>query len=191
MRTSEFESKLREVTSQERVMVREPMNRHITFRVGGPADYFVVVNSKEEIRAVVKLCEENGIAYYILGNGSNILIGDKGYRGVILQVRQGMSQITVKGAKLYAQAGALLSQIAKEALNSSLTGFEFASGIPGTLGGACVMNAGAYGGEMKDVLEQVTVLDENRELRTLSNEELELGYRTSVVAKKGILYSKP
>lgn len=121
--------------------------------------------------------------YYILGNGSNLLVSDHGYRGVIIQIYKSMSEVSVKGELVTAQAGALLSAIAAKAAEESLTGFEFASGIPGTIGGAAVMNAGAYGGEMKDVLEQVTVLTKEGELLTLPREELEMGYRTSRVAR--------
>ena len=125
--------------------------------------------------------------YYIVGNGSNLLVSDKGYEGVIIQIFKAMNQITVDGEMITAQAGALLSAVASRALDAELTGFEFAAGIPGTLGGACVMNAGAYGGEMKDVLENVTVLTEDGEFVTLAKEKLELGYRTSVIAKKGYI----
>ena len=125
--------------------------------------------------------------YYIIGNGSNLLVSDKGYRGVIIQIYKEMNEITVEDGKVKAQAGALLSGIAAKALAAELTGFEFASGIPGTIGGACVMNAGAYGGEMKDVLESVTVLTGEGEIIELGRNELELGYRTSVIAKKGYI----
>lgn len=127
------------------------------------------------------------VPYYIVGNGSNLLVSDKGYEGVIIQIYKQMNQVKVEGAQIHAQAGALLSMIAKRALDAELTGFEFAAGIPGTLGGACVMNAGAYGGEMKDVLKSVTVLTDKGEVKTLAKEELELGYRTSVIAKKGYI----
>ena len=160
------------------------MRLHTTFRVGGPADLFVSPNSVEEVRKVTALCREEGVPYYIMGNGSNLLVSDQGYRGVIIQFYKEMNDISVEGTLLRAQAGALLSAVANRALSESLTGFECAAGIPGTLGGACVMNAGAYGGEMKDVLKAVTVLTQEGEVLTLSNEELELGYRTSVIARK-------
>ncbi len=123
--------------------------------------------------------------YYILGNGSNLLVSDKGYRGVIIQVFKSMNKIRADGNCIHAQAGALLSAIAARALEKSLKGFEFASGIPGTLGGACVMNAGAYGGEMKQVLKQVTVLDSEGNILAIPSEDLEMGYRTSIIAKEG------
>lgn len=176
--------KLTEWMPEERVKKEEPMRLHTTFRVGGPADLFVSPNSVEEVRKVTALCREEGVPYYIMGNGSNLLVSDQGYRGVIIQFYKEMNDISVEGILLRAQAGALLSAVANRALSESLTGFEFAAGIPGTLGGACVMNAGAYGGEMKDVLKSVTVLTQEGEVLTLSNEELELGYRTSVIARK-------
>ena len=125
--------------------------------------------------------------YYIIGNGSNLLVSDAGYRGVIVQIYKEMNEVKVEGDLVKAQAGALLSGIAAKALGAELTGFEFASGIPGTIGGACVMNAGAYGGEMKDVLESVTVLTGEGKIIELGRNELELGYRTSVIAKEGYI----
>ena len=133
------------------------------------------------------LCRDQSVSYYIVGNGSNLLVSDQGYHGVIIQLFKQMNCISIEGNIIRAQAGALLSAIASKALDSGLTGFEFAAGIPGTLGGACVMNAGAYGGEMKDVLKEVTVLTEDGHVLTLSKEKLELGYRTSIIAKKGYI----
>lgn len=172
-----------QISGEENVLRDEPMKRHTTFRIGGPADYFVTVHSKEEIKEILLLCKKEQISYYILGNGSNLLVGDKGYRGVVIQICRQMNEIYTKGNKIYVQAGALLSKVAAEALANSLTGFEFASGIPGTLGGAVMMNAGAYGGEMKHVLESAEVLTPEGEFLTLSLEELKLGYRTSVIAE--------
>lgn len=180
-----FENELKKVLSERQVKTGEPMEMHTTFRVGGPTDYFVLPETKEELRDVVSLCKREDMPYYILGNGSNLLVSDKGYRGVIIQIFKSMNKIRVDGNCIYAQAGALLSAIASRALEKSLKGFEFASGIPGTLGGACVMNAGAYGGEMKQVLRQVTVLDAEGNIAVIPSEELEMGYRTSVIAKEG------
>lgn len=180
-----FENELKKVLSERQVKTGEPMEMHTTFRVGGPADYFVLPETKEELRETVLLCRREEMPYYILGNGSNLLVSDKGYRGVIIQVFKSMNKIRADGNCIHAQAGALLSAIAARALEKSLKGFEFASGIPGTLGGACVMNAGAYGGEMKQVLKQVTVLDSEGNILTIPSEELEMGYRTSIIAKEG------
>ena len=179
----EFYDALIQQTEEKNVLTDEPLKNHVTFRVGGAADYFVSPESAEEVQKIILLCKEAGMPYYILGNGSNLLVSDQGYRGVIIQIYKSMSEISVKGEFVTAQAGALLSAIAAKAAGESLAGFEFASGIPGTIGGAAVMNAGAYGGEMKDVLEQVTVLTKEGELLTIPREELDMGYRTSKVAK--------
>ena len=182
-----FYDKLNNVIGKDSILIDEPMSRHTTFRVGGPADFFVTPKVKEEVRDVIRICKEAGMPYYIIGNGSNLLVSDAGYRGVIIQIYKEMNEVTVEDNLVKAQAGALLSGIAAKALAAELTGFEFASGIPGTIGGACVMNAGAYGGEMKDVLESVTVLTGEGEIIELGRNELELGYRTSVIAKKGYI----
>ena len=182
-----FYDKLNNVIGKDSILIDEPMSRHTTFRVGGPADFFVTPKAKEEVRDVIRICKEAGMPYYIIGNGSNLLVSDAGYRGVIIQIYKEMNEVRVEGDLVKAQAGALLSGIAAKALAAELTGFEFASGIPGTIGGACVMNAGAYGGEMKDVLESVTVLTGEGEIIELGRNELELGYRTSVIAKKGYI----
>lgn len=182
-----FYKQLLILIEESRVLRDEPMSKHTTFRIGGTADYFVVVKGAKEVEAVVALCKEAAMPYYIVGNGSNLLVGDLGFRGVIIQVYKEMSDICVEGTLMKVQAGALLSRIAAEALSAGLTGFEFAAGIPGTIGGAAVMNAGAYGGEMKDVLHDVTVLAEDGSVKILQAEELELGYRTSIIAKKGYI----
>ncbi len=177
-------SRLLAVLPEDKILKNELMKKHTTFRIGGPADYFTVPTTNEEVKAVVSICKELQVPYYILGNGSNLLVSDEGYRGVVIQLYKEMSQIEVSGNTVRAQAGASLAKIANAALEAELTGFEFAAGIPGTIGGACVMNAGAYGGEMKDVLVTVTVLTQDGEILTLSKDELELGYRTSIIAKK-------
>ena len=182
-----FYDKLNNVIAKDSILIDEPMSRHTTFRVGGPADFFVTPKAKEEVRDVIRICKEAGMPYYIIGNGSNLLVSDAGYRGVIVQIYKEMNEVKVEGDLVKAQAGALLSGIAAKALGAELSGFEFASGIPGTIGGACVMNAGAYGGEMKDVLEFVTVLTGEGKIIELGRNELELGYRTSVIAKKGYI----
>lgn len=173
--------------AKERVILSEPMKKHTTFRIGGPADCFVMPNSEREVERAVAVCREEQVPYSIVGNGSNLLVSDAGYRGVVIQIFKEMSSVRVKNSRIQAQAGASLAKIAAAALDAGLAGFEFAAGIPGTLGGACVMNAGAYGGEMKDVLEYVTVLDNSGKVRRIEKEELELGYRTSVIAKKGYI----
>lgn len=182
-----FLDRVTEIIDKERVLTNEPMSKHTTFRIGGPVDYFVCPENIEEVQKVVCLCNEMDMPFYLLGNGSNLLVGDKGCRGVIIRLYKQMDKIEVSGTKIKAQAGALLVKVANEACKNGLTGLEFAGGIPGTLGGAVVMNAGAYGGEMKDVLEEVTVLTKEGEILTLNKEELELGYRTSIIGRKGYI----
>lgn len=172
---------------KDRVLVDEPMKRHTTFRIGGPADFFLLPSTVDEVRGILEICREEELPYFILGNGSNLLVSDKGYRGVIIQLYRNFSNISVEGNEICASSGALLSQIAAAARNASLTGFEFAGGIPGTLGGAVFMNAGAYGGELKDVLKEAVVMTEQGEILTLPVEKLDMGYRTSRIKKAGYL----
>ena len=169
----------------DNVRLHEPMKKHTTFRIGGPADYYLCPHSTEELQKILQICRENKLEFFILGNGSNLLVSDKGYRGVVIQLWKNFSDIETEDNTITVKAGALLSKVAAEALEESLTGMEFASGIPGTMGGAVMMNAGAYGGEMKDIIREVTVLTREGELLTLSKEEMNFGYRTSVVKEKG------
>ena len=173
--------KLQKLLGEEKVLVNEPMASHTTFRIGGPADYFVLPETVEELTAILKLCKEEKVPYFILGNGSNLLVGDKGFRGVVVQLYKNFDGITIEGTTVTAKAGAMLVRVAKESGKAGLTGLEFASGIPGTIGGAMVMNAGAYGGEMKDVVTSVTVLTKDGEIKKLSGEEMNFRYRGSVV----------
>ena len=184
---SEIIKKFCDLLGEERVFTGEAMSRHTTFKIGGPADYFLMPDKDTDVGRIVKICKESAIPYFILGNGSNLLVGDGGYRGAVIQIYRNMSSVTVEGNEITAQAGALLSAVAAAAKNASLTGFEFAGGIPGTIGGAVVMNAGAYGGEMKDVLTEVTVMDEEGEIVTLPADKLELGYRTSIIKTAGYI----
>lgn len=165
----------------------EPMSSHCTFRAGGTAKYYVIPDEYTKVRDVLRLCVEENIPYYVIGNGSNLLVQDDGFDGVIIEIDSALAKIEINGNEIVAKAGAKLSKIAVKALNESLTGFEFAHGIPGNLGGAVTMNAGAYGGEMKDVLKWVKVLDNNGEMKTLKAEELELGYRTSIIVKEKMI----
>lgn len=176
-----------DLLGEDRVFTDEPMKQHTTFKIGGPADYFLVPESGEEAGEIIKICKQTDIPYFILGNGSNLLVGDGGYRGAVIRIYRNMSAVTTEGTIITAQAGALLSSVAAVAKNASLTGFEFAGGIPGTVGGAVVMNAGAYGGEMKDVLVEVTVMDADGNIFTIPAEKLELGYRTSIIKKAGYI----
>lgn len=176
---------LRQKIAPERVLTKEPMKNHTTFRIGGEAELYVIPETIGEVQSAVKAAKEHGTPLFILGNGSNLLVGDQGIDGIVLQVYKNMNKITSNGNEITAQAGALLSSIAREAQKQSLTGFEFAGGIPGTFGGAITMNAGAYGGEMIQVLKEATVLTKEGEILNLSADELELGYRTSNVIKCG------
>ena len=180
--------KLCEIVSEENVSAQEPMKSHTTFRIGGPADYFVTPHTTEEIKRLLLLCKKEKIPYYVVGNGSNLLVSDRGFRGVIIQIFKNFNEMVLEETKVIrVQAGALLSKIANFAKDQELTGFEFAGGIPGTIGGAVMMNAGAYGGEMKDVLKGATVLDQEGNIFFLSNEELKLSYRSSIVGEKGYI----
>ena len=162
------------------------MKNHTTFRVGGPADIFLTP-SAEELPAVLSVCREEQMPVTVIGNGSNLLVGDQGIRGVVICIGSGMRGIRVDGEKIFLEAGVTLAAVAQQAAKAGLTGLEFASGIPGTFGGAVVMNAGAYGGEMKDVIVSVRVISEDGEILTLSKEELDLSYRHSVIPERGYL----
>lgn len=171
--------------NREYIIEDEMMNKHTTFKVGGPADLYVIPRSEEELVYAIEVCKSENVPYYVIGNGSNLIVTDKGFRGVIIEVYRQMSDITVEGNCITAYAGALLSKIANTALEHGLTGLEFAHGIPGALGGAVTMNAGAYDGEMKQVLESATVIDDKGQVRTLSSDELELEYRKSIISRLG------
>ena len=169
---------------KDRLLVNELMKKHITFRVGGPADFYAVPESIKEIASLVDYCKKTDFPYYIIGNGSNLIVGDKGFRGLIIQMGRNLGDVIVEGDVVTAYAGALLSRVAKVVLDEELEGFEFAAGIPGTVGGAVRMNAGAYGGEMKDIIVSADVLDNEGNVITLTNEELKLSYRSSIVSEK-------
>ena len=182
-----IENEFCQCLGSDKANVYEPMKKHTTFRIGVPAEYYLRPHSVDELRKILHICKRENLPFFILGNGSNLLVSDKGYQGVVIQLWKNMSDIEVDAHVIRAKAGALLSKIAVVALDNSLAGFAFASGIPGTLGGAVVMNAGAYGGEMKDVLEEVTVMDAEGNVICLKREELNLGYRTSIVKEKGYI----
>ena len=174
-----FAEALEQIAGRGAVLTDEPMRLHTTFRIGGPADYFVTVHSAEEIRDTLKLCRAQEIPCFLMGNGSNLLVSDDGFRGTVIRLGREYGAVRPEGDELVCEAGASLSAIASEALARRLTGFEFAGGIPGTLGGACLMNAGAYGGEMKQVLRSVDCLTPEGRMRTVPAAEAELGYRHS------------
>ena len=172
-----------QLAGMENVFEHEPMSEHTTFRIGGPADVLVSPVTMEALTGVIRYLDAEQIPYYVIGNGSNLLVGDKGYRGVIVQVYKNLSAITVEGSTIKAEAGAMISAVSRTAMTHGLTGLEFASGIPGTTGGAVVMNAGAYGGEMKDVIVSVTVLTPEGNIREIPASDMAFGYRTSCVMK--------
>lgn len=176
---------IRKLGEQVEILVAEPMKNHTTFRIGGPADALALPKTPEEVAEVVRFCHEHAQPYYVLGNGSNLLVSDEGYRGLVLQLYRNFNDIQVNGETITVQSGAMLAAVARTAYQTGLTGLEFASGIPGTIGGAVVMNAGAYGGEMKNVLKEVAVLTKEGEVLVIPAKALELGYRTSVIPKNG------
>ena len=178
---------LQAILTEEGILCHEPMKEHTTFRVGGAADLFLMPKDAEELQASLSVLKQKEIPFLIIGNGSNLLVRDKGIRGAVIQIYQRMSGITLEGETIQIAGGTLLSTAAAKAAEAGLTGFEFASGIPGTVGGAVVMNAGAYGGEMKDVLVSVDVLTADGEVKTIPAENLELGYRHSIVPEAGYI----
>ena len=166
----------------------EPLKSHTTFKIGGNCIALIEPREISDIIEAVKICRKNNIKFFVIGNGSNLLVPDEGYNGVIIKLKSEFSTIQVEGEYLIVNSGAKLSEVYTVAYENSLTGFEFASGIPGTIGGAIYMNAGAYGGEMKDIVESVEVLDlDNFELRELKNEELEFSYRKSIIQRRNYI----
>lgn len=170
-----------------KILFDEPMKNHTSFKIGGPADVLIIPEREEEIVNAIRFCRENQIKYFIMGNGSNLLVKDTGIRGVVIKVANGFDRIEVIGERVICQSGALLSKVAKYALKHSLTGFEFASGIPGTIGGAIAMNAGAYGGEMKDVVSKVKAIDRNNNIVELTNADMNFRYRGSLVGDENLI----
>ena len=183
----EFCQQLKSVITTGTVLTEEPMSRHTSFQIGGPADIFVQPATGDEVRQAICMAKEAKIPFFVVGNGSNLLVSDDGFRGMILQIGRNLQEISVEGSEIYVQAGALLSRTARIALEHGLTGMEFAAGIPGSLGGAVAMNAGAYGGEMKDILTEVEVLTPEGEMKVLPLEELDLGYRHSCIFEKNYI----
>ena len=165
----------------EQILLNESMKKHTSFRIGGPADIMVVPHDTEQVKTAIEIFKAHNIPYFIMGRGSNLLVRDKGIRGGVIKLADGFSKAKVTDRQIQAQAGILLSSLSNLALRAELTGLEFTSGIPGTLGGAVAMNAGAYGGEIKDLIDKVIVLDENRKVLSFTNSEMNFGYRKSIV----------
>ncbi len=175
------------VVDAKSILRDEPMSNHTSFRIGGNADFLVLPESRGDVVSLVSALKEAGVRYTVMGNGSNLLVDDEGIRGVVIKIARNMSEATVEGNIITADAGVLLSRLSNIALENSLSGLEFASGIPGTLGGAVMMNAGAYGGEMKDVVRDTTYLTSNGEVKTISGEEHKFGYRTSIFGSGDVI----
>ena len=163
----------------------EPMSSHTSFRIGGPADMFASVKSAGELSALIRLANAENIPYMVMGNGSNMLVSDKGIRGLVIQIGRGLSDVSIEGEEISAGAGVMLSRLAACAARDSLAGLEEISGIPGTLGGAVFMNAGAYGGEIKDVVKTVTYIDDAGDSHTVSGDDCGFGYRRSIFSDGG------
>ena len=183
----EFCQKIKQQLTTGTLLEQELMSRHTSFRIGGPADYFVEPASVDELAGVLSVARQEKVPFFIVGNGSNLLVSDEGFRGMIVHTGGSLRSISVEGDVIYAQAGALLGAVAGAALEAGLTGMEFAAGIPGTLGGAVCMNAGAYGGEMKDILLDAEVLTQDGERLVIPVEELDLSYRHSIIFEKNYI----
>lgn len=171
------------IVGEENIKLDEPMKKHISFRVGGPADILVKPTTEQQLSDIIKLIKKENVPYLIIGNGSNLLIKDGGIRGVVIEISNNFNHFEIEGKKVKIQAGALLSVVGKAVLREELKGFEFAAGIPGTLGGALAMNAGAYGGEMKDIVKSVKLMDTDGNIFEFTNEDMEFGYRRSILSK--------
>ena len=178
-----YENLLNIIDSND-IKMDEPMKKHISFKVGGPADILVTPRTEDQLKAILDLIKKENIPYLVIGNGSNLLIKDGGLRGIVIELSNNFNSFKIEGNKVEIQAGALLSIVGKAVLKEELKGFEFAAGIPGTLGGALAMNAGAYGGEMKDIVKSVRLMDTDGNILTLTNEEMEFAYRKSIISRK-------
>ena len=172
------------ILDEKNIKVDEPMKKHISFKVGGPADFLVKPKTEEELRNVVEFAKKENVPFIVIGNGSNLLVTDGGIRGIVIELSDNFNNYEIDGNIIKAQSGALLAIIGRNAMKNSLTGFEFAAGIPGTLGGALAMNAGAYGGEMKQVVKTVRLMDRDGNIFELSNEEMKFEYRRSLLTTK-------
>lgn len=179
--------KIKSIIPPERIQINVPMAEYTTFKVGGNASVFITPQSVEELKSVVELFYELSQPYYVLGKGSNIIVNDDGIKRPVIYIGKALSGIEIFETYITAKGGASLSSIAQKALENSLTGFEFAAGIPGTFGGAIIMNAGAYDGEIKDVVEAVSYIDPTGKERVASNAEMEFSYRNSVLMDTGCI----
>lgn len=181
-----FEGLFKEFYKSENVIINAEMKKYVHFRVGGPADILLIPENKDQVIKSIKICKENNIPYFVVGNGSNLLVKDGGINGVVIKLNE-VNNINAYGETIEAECGAMLKDVSSVAVENSLTGFEFACGIPGTVGGAVFMNAGAYDGEISHVIDSAEVIDNNGEIITLSKDELDLGYRSSIIMKKNYI----
>lgn len=184
---TEFDNWLEDHFPGDRIRFQEPMSLHTTFRAGGPARYMVMPAGEEEIRLLTEQCKKLGLPWFVMGNGSNLLVSDKGYDGLIIKLGRQYSELSVKDCEIRAQAGVMLSKLARQAALHHLEGLAFAAGIPGTLGGGLMMNAGAYGGELSQAVKTVRVLDGGGRFRTLTAKQMNFGYRTSILKEGGLI----
>ena len=180
----EFEALCRKYLTEDDLIQDEPMSRHTSFQAGGQARYFITPQDTEALKQVIALCRQEAVPYFILGKGSNLLVSDTGYDGAVIDLTRHLNKITVEKQEITAQAGASLPVLSRVAMMHGLGGLEFAAGIPGSVGGGCVMNAGAYGGEIRHVLKEAQVLTQEGEILTIAAEDLALGYRTSCILEK-------
>ncbi|MDD3839887.1 MAG: UDP-N-acetylmuramate dehydrogenase [Clostridia bacterium] len=178
---------LKQIIDEQYIKLDEPMRKHTSFRIGGPADILVMPSTTGQLTSIIQMCRQQSIPYYIVGNGTNLLVRDKGIRGLVIKIGERMKKVSIQGNVIYAQAGVFLSSLSNMAVKNSLKGLEFASGIPGSLGGAIAMNAGAYGGEMKDVVTKVELLDCQGKYIELDNVHMDFGYRSSIVQKNNYI----
>lgn len=182
----DFSNDLIKILDEKDIKIDEPMSSHTSFKVGGPADILITPESADQVLDAVKLCKSKNVPYYIMGNGSNLLVKDGGIRGVVVKLIK-LKSIKIQGSRIIVSSGACLKDVSQKALDNSLTGFEFACGIPGSVGGAVTMNAGAYNGEISNVIESVIVIDNHTKKRILNLEQLELAYRMSSILKYGYI----
>ncbi len=178
---------LKNIVSEEDILTREYMKNHTSFKIGGSADFLVTPRTVDQIQNLIITLKKENIPVFIMGNGSNLLVSDKGIRGVVIKLSKNFSSFSISGDEVTAQSGILLSTLSKSIVNESLSGFEFASGIPGTIGGAVTMNAGAYDSEMKNIVEEVVAMDMDGNIRTFTNQEMNFRYRKSRVTDETLV----
>lgn len=181
---------LENTLGEDSIILQEPLSRHTTFRIGGPADVYVIPHTIEDLARVHRVCEDTATPLHVIGCGSDLLVADEGMRGVVVQVADNLSRITVRGDRMRVQAGASNAQVAEAAAAAGLSGYEFACGIPGTVGGAAIMNAGAYDGEFKRVCTELTCIDSEGDFVTVAGEDADWGYRHSMMADAGYVVAE-